>query len=611
MSDLEKIIKFRESYIKNTKIISDYNDAVFTISNYDNWKKNLVERSNVIRNIFKENEENIASIKEIINSGLNDETANELYKTICTFNKENVHDSSIMIEIINDLILYFENDSTKYLTNLLGLYLIGGLEEMEFYLRMDSNINLFSPKEKFLKVLSFKNRYDQIENIECRRLFFLAYYNLIGPLPDLIDNYRSDSIYYYKEAIEFYNSDMVQKIDKDNEKIKQEIDFLNDVIVTGAPYYIKAKNDLKKQYFNLIDDISKFEDINSSQLELINIVRDYTFNNITAIDALDKLNNIFMDYSKGKLLYDGSEENLNVFCNCYDILNIMISILLKNEFNDKIKFKYLNPTFNILIDYIYSVPNKDFTSYFDDVSADIFKLALPFLRLENQKEEMLTKLILRRQPITYIHSIMVEKISVRIALSILSVNKKIFKDINKLGYDSDFKILKYISKAALYHDLGKCLTLGVINLQSRKLTDVEFSYIKLHPEKSLALINGDDSFKEYFDVMLGHHKYYDGKKGYPVDFDNVNSKYKSVIDLISIADSIDAATDILGRNYTVGKSFDTLLKELIKEKGTRYNPYIVNIIEKDESLKKDLSQITSNKRFDVYYDVYMQIVNKK
>ena len=62
--------------------------------------------------------------------------------------------------------------------------------------------------------------------------------------------------------------------------------------------------------------------------------------------------------------------------------------------------------------------------------------------------------------------------------------------------------------------------------------------------------------------MLGHHKTYDGKGGYPLEFDNLNSKYKSAIDLISISDSIDAATDVLGRNYANGKNFYSLLDEL-------------------------------------------------
>ncbi len=42
---------------------------------------------------------------------------------------------------------------------------------------------------------------------------------------------------------------------------------------------------------------------------------------------------------------------------------------------------------------------------------------------------------------------------------------------------------------------------------------------------------------------------------------------------------MDAATDILGRNYAKGKEFDRLFAELKEGAGTRYNPYIVRLIE--------------------------------
>ena len=162
----------------------------------------------------------------------------------------------------------------------------------------------------------------------------------------------------------------------------------------------------------------------------------------------------------------------------------------------------------------------------------------------------------------------------------------------------------------MIHDLGKCLTVGVINTQGRKLTLEEFYCIKLHPSRTLEFIGGDKDFEIYHDIMLGHHKWYDGKEGYPIDFDNTKSKYKIAIDIISISDSIDAATDIVGRNYTKGKSFDELLEELIKESGTRYNKDIVDIINQDEVLKEKLRYLTKEGREKVYYEAYREILDK-
>ena len=149
-----------------------------------------------------------------------------------------------------------------------------------------------------------------------------------------------------------------------------------------------------------------------------------------------------------------------------------------------------------------------------------------------------------------------------------------------------------------------------LNTQGRKLTLEEFYCIKLHPSRTLEFIGEDKDFEIYHDIMLGHHKWYDGTEGYPIDFDNTKSKYKIAIDIISISDSIDAATDIVGRNYTKGKSFDEFLEELIKESGTRYNKDIVDIINQDEVLKEKLRYLTKEGREKVYYEAYREILDK-
>jgi HD-GYP domain-containing protein (c-di-GMP phosphodiesterase class II) len=180
---------------------------------------------------------------------------------------------------------------------------------------------------------------------------------------------------------------------------------------------------------------------------------------------------------------------------------------------------------------------------------------------------------------------------------------KPLEDIGIRGAD----ILDYIGCAAMLHDLGKCLTVGVINCQGRRLTEDEFECIKLHPKRALVFLKDDSDFNPYIDIMIGHHKFYDGSGGYPIDFDNTKSKYRIAIDIISIADSIDAATDILGRNYTMGKDFNTLLMELKESMGKRYNPDIVSLILEDDELKDRLTYLVTEGREKVYFMAYKEI----
>ncbi|MGN0311251.1 MAG: hypothetical protein ACI4CC_00630, partial [Lachnospiraceae bacterium] len=102
---------------------------------------------------------------------------------------------------------------------------------------------------------------------------------------------------------------------------------------------------------------------------------------------------------------------------------------------------------------------------------------------------------------------------------------------------------------------------------------------------------------------------YDGKSGYPMSFDNTKSPKRFLIDLITIADCTDAATDILGRNYVAGKDFQTLLEELKAQSGTRYNPDIVDAIAGSNRLQESLSNLTSSGRYSIYYEAYRLIEN--
>ena len=608
MNNKEIIENFKTSYVSNLNSYSDYNDSLFKTVDYYEWKKNLINRSKAIRKMFLENETNISLIRSILDKELDSETAYDLYVAVKTFKDNEIHDASILIDIINKLIDYYEKNVNYDI--LINLYNLGALEEMEFFLRMDAKTSIINPTFKYFKAIELQDKYPLFKTENGKRGIFLAYYNLIGPLADLVPEYRKDILKHYKDVVKFYNSDVVQNDKKYLPFVTEEMEYINDVLVTGFYYFLSVDKTNSKEYFDLITKLLEKEEIDENRLELINLVKDYYYGTTPLDDVIDKLFNLFYRYYKEDFRYTGTDENLNTYCNCSDIATVMFTLLKENEFDEEKKYYYLTKVGYSLLDYINSVPYKDFTSFFDDISADLFKALLSFCKNIKQKNDLLTKLILRRQPITYIHSVMVEKISTSIAKKLIADNKDIFNDLIKLGYDTDEKILDYVSNAAFYHDLGKCLTLGVINLQSRKLTDNEFAYIKLHPAKCKDLLNNDTSFSEYYDVMLGHHRTYDGKGGYPMEFDNLNSPYKSAIDLITIADSIDAATDILGRNYTSGKDFYTLLEELNQFKGTRYNPRIVDYINGDKELKEYLNDLTGKDRATVYYDVYKKIINE-
>ena len=211
-------------------------------------------------------------------------------------------------------------------------------------------------------------------------------------------------------------------------------------------------------------------------------------------------------------------------------------------------------------------------------------------------------------PPTYIHSNMVAKISVCLCRHLISYKPDIFcgfpgcDTVGKV-LDAESVILDYVEKAALLHDIGKLYVIDTIAMYGRRLLDSVFGLIRSHPEKVAELALRFDSMREYADVIRGHHRWFDGSRGYPEDFNASDSPYKMITDIVSVADSLDAATDGVGRSYRAGKTLDDFKRELAEGAGRRYAPYMPELFD-DPSAHEDLVYLLENGRRELYEETY-------
>jgi len=370
------------------------------------------------------------------------------------------------------------------------------------------------------------------------------------------------------------------------------------------PSYILEYQDQQKRYAEilkrLIVDTEMAEDYRAPALVL-----DYLEQKITYMEMLIQMESFYWEMLD-TYVYDDSEESFMQYLNLQDTALNLVELIVSSDLTDEEQQSRIENIMEPINRYVNNVSFAERATYYDDMLADLCKIVLPLGQGIEEKEEYLMRLLIRRQPITYIHCLMVERIVELIVKSIHEASPEEWEKLLgscKVNKDSE---LEFLRRCARLHDVGKCRVAGVINLQGRRLMDEEFTYIKKHPEKGLEFLEKDEAFRPYFDVILGHHKTFDGN-GYPVDFDNTKSDKKAYIDLISIADSIDSATDILGRNYTRGKEFKVVLGELVEGAGTRYNGDLVSFIAADEKLCEALNTLTKQGRINIYYEAYRKI----
>ena len=226
-----------------------------------------------------------------------------------------------------------------------------------------------------------------------------------------------------------------------------------------------------------------------------------------------------------------------------------------------------------------------------------------------EKIDYIFRLVVARHCTAFLHSLMVSAFAEAILSAIIDKEPALMVGYHGVTSPEDVQahraeILQFAHDAALLHDVGKNSMLEIIETQHRPLTDEEFGIIRSHPNRGGQYLSIDEDLARYVDIARGHHKFYNGKGGYPNDFDNTASPERFMIDIITVCDYLDAATDQYGRNYHQAKTTDEVLAEFKRDAGVRYNPDIVRFILQDSALRDALREISGSRRLTIYYDTY-------
>lgn len=239
--------------------------------------------------------------------------------------------------------------------------------------------------------------------------------------------------------------------------------------------------------------------------------------------------------------------------------------------------------------------------------------AIKYLK-EEERIRYLNELNVATQVTTYAHSVNVAMIARELMEGILEYQPELLKGAlgeirhGKVLLNSK-KCLDFIYEAAFYHDIGKNGIISTVNNDYRPLTDEEHAIIKTHPALGAELLKIAPSlYEKYHDTTLGHHKWYNGKGGYPEDFDNTKSPKRILIDIITLSDCMQAATEHIGRNYKEGKTFDMVMEEFRRGAGTKYNPDLVKFIDAHDDVARDLAVLINDAWVDIYFNIYSKFM---
>lgn len=134
---------------------------------------------------------------------------------------------------------------------------------------------------------------------------------------------------------------------------------------------------------------------------------------------------------------------------------------------------------------------------------------------------------------------------------------------------------------ARVHDIGKITIPDNILNKPSKLTDEEYEIIKKHSEAGYKIIKNITDSDQVSQGVLSHHERWDGN-GYPQGLKGDSIPIYARI--ISVVDAYDAMTS--ARIYQPAKTHEEAIEELIKCKGTQFDPRIVDAFIKGYTTSK-------------------------
>ena len=581
-----------------TKII-EIDDKTHTLMNTslscDEWIEDFKRQSNEIRALYLKNDQfKQQHIHYFVNQPENwtEEVADSLLAYIYRY-WSRMEDVEAIYAIAQSLQTYYEtkNDEIAIMKcKAVLLYCYTYLDEAHFH---DICISLC----KELRALYIKH-YDELSEEDKSMglsiydiLNYVRYTNLV-----IGDDFKDvfDQVLYpdYLESIEMM------------ERFMKEAD-MNQPLNQIVPYMIL---NVKRRFAEISFRLYLQEDIDiNGQVE--NLICFYMAHRFETNYTSEELVEIFMDGIRNLNASHQVEEQLDIKQLMETMEAFSLALQTLGE-EDPESVKSTMQCWNDYLEYLLKQPYSKGMA--QQINQTIYHYIVPLMKYMDDVDDIFKSLLnitVFRQLQTAIHSLMVGRSANLIMQCIIDkqphilVDAKLFSTIKEVKTNKE-ELLSFVSKASLVHDVGKLLCTQVINMQYRRLIDIEYETIKFHPNSSSTILSDIPSLSIYHDIAIGHHKSFDGTFGYPKEFDNTASPQRILIDLIRICDSLDAATDTFGRLYAAPKSFQTVLKEFQMLKGTSYSDVLVDFISEHEDVQHQLENLLEEEREQVYVEMY-------
>ncbi|MEG1947361.1 MAG: hypothetical protein RR139_09745 [Lachnospiraceae bacterium] len=615
----EEIRQFYKEYKEKVRKQNEYENYLYFLylepGQEEKWFLLLHDKSEFQKQVFEENE---IKIKEVIQPFLEEgkdkklftkETGDTFLAEILKMAKEDVFDSLLTVEILEKLQDYYKEEND--IQNQIYCWFYLGY----FYGYMNNQRLNKMVYECYQKVIDCGKEQDRMDNPKICKMVLSSYFNRSNWDKESGAGYQEKHMKNLLETVTCYQEELTKKRSSNGFDTLRMLRIVEDKICSNILEFGTEINktpqliQIEKEYFEKLE-----KEKNSRRLT------GWEYHNYW---KQKYLKGEILEKSYYQMLYEYYQEEFKerrkAISNYMNSNLVHMMPLFLPDLYEGAKRFFPEWEKGLKLDaerYYTSFPRNGNKAYIDRMIINETMKLMAYYTQPGEVLDLYEKVLLARHGDTEIHVNDVAMLVLEIGKKILDVHPEYMIGLLNTNTQEEVlekkeMILRFLKNGALLHDRGKLSISTTISMQRRKLTELEFDNIKKHPENGLFGMEEFKGLKKYSNIILGHHKYYNGKGGYPTEFHNEDCPDKFAIDLVAICDCLDAATDNLGRNYAGAKTVEAVLEEFEAEKGIRYSPLIVDFIKSDQELIQRLKVITGQGRKEMYYKVYRKFAKEK
>ena len=377
---------------------------------------------------------------------------------------------------------------------------------------------------------------------------------ILGVSSDVTENELNEE--KYKEEIKKYE----KKLEKKNkllDSIRQLTRLFYSAEVATSDEFEKLLINIFDFSMNLIEE-ADYGSIYIFEDEKVKYLKSYGFN-IHELNALEIPEEDFYELlSKQSLVIKNTEASLQFIDETGNYTNSIkesIRIALKNK-------NRVIGSMSFDIDAAHDKVFEDYSIFLMNSLSKLINIIITLVKSDTSEkhyEQNMIKALLNMLEIhdeyTNDHSVTVANLSKELGLRL----ELPMIDIDRLYW------------AGITHDIGKIEISADILNKKEKLTTEEFKKIKHHPVIGYKALIKLDSLNDIAKYVLHHHERIDGL-GYPDGLSGTEIPLISRV--LSVVDAWDAMTS--ERSYRDSLSYKVAVDQLLKNKGTQFDEFIVN-----------------------------------